>query len=146
MSVDGQAVVEMSDELRLDAVLESVVLLVSMIVAVVVQRNAVEFEERVGNLVTGRRKTTVEGNTRHLLGTADIDTLTLFHVTEVDSINAATGMGDDWRLHVSDKSPLRRAEEWMHLDIRGAGSGTQSSVFVLDQQLTDKRLAETMPG
>lgn len=41
-----------------------------------------------------------------------------------------------------DQRPLRRAEEGVRLDVRGAGARAQTAVLVFDEQLADERFAE----
>lgn len=116
-----------------DAVLlVGLVLMVAVVVTIVVQCDAVELEEWVRHLVSGRGQTTVQRHTLHLLSAADIDTFALLDISEIYSIDAAAGMGDDRRLHMSNKSPLRGTEEGMALDVGGTGPDAKSAVLVLD--------------
>lgn len=107
--------------------------MVSVVVAVMVQSNAVELQEGICHLVSWRRQTTVQRDTRNLLGAADVDAFAFLDISEIDGINAAAWVRNNGRLHMSDESPLRRAEEGVYFDVRGTGSGAKSSILVLDQ-------------
>lgn len=108
-----------------------------MVVAVVVQRDAVEVDKWIPNLDAGRVQATVKG---HALepGAADVDALALLDVAEVDRVDPAAGMGHNGRLHVANESPLSGAEKGMGLDVRGSGSGPQPSILILDQEFPDQ--------
>ena len=95
-------------------------------VAIVVQRHAVEFLEWISNLVSGRGEAGIQRYTLQLAraAVADIDTVRLFHVTEVQSVDTAALIGDDWRLRVAEQSPRGAAEERVALDVRCTGAGT----------------------
>lgn len=108
-----------------DGQLTSLVVAV-VIVAIVMQRNAVEAKEGISNFVARRRQAAVKRNTLQVarLLTTDIHTLTLLDVAEVERVNPTTGVGDNRRLHVSDQGPLRSAEEGVSLDIRSTCTST----------------------
>lgn len=104
-----------------------------VVVTIVVQGDAVELEEGVGNVTARCRQSAIQRHPLHRPGSRQVDTLALFHVTEVDGIDSSASVGNDGWLHVADQRPLRRPEEWMRLDIRSASSGSQSPVLVFDK-------------
>jgi hypothetical protein len=113
-----------------------------LIVTIVMQCHTVKLKERVGNLVSRRRKAAVERNSLQPRAT-EINALALLHVSEVGRLAASRRVGDDGRLHVTNEGPLRSAEERVRLDIGGAGPSSQSPVLILDQQFSYQRLAKT---
>lgn len=117
-----------------------------VIIAIMVQGNAVELEEGIGNFVTRRRKSAIERHACHvrLLGAANVYAFAFLDVSKVDSINTATSMGHDGWLHMSNQGPLRGSEEWVDFDIGRASTGTKSSVLIFDQQLANQGLAKTI--
>jgi hypothetical protein len=58
-------------------------------------------------------------------------------VAEVQSIDAASLVGDDRRFRVAEKSPRGAAEEWVVLYVGCASAGTQTAKLVLDQELAN---------
>ena len=98
----------------------------------VMQRNTVEAEEGVGNLITWRGQATVKRNALQLRA-ADIYALALLHVAEVERVDSTSGVGHDRGLHVTDQSPLGGPEERVSLDIGGTRTGTKTACLVLDQ-------------
>lgn len=87
-----------------------------VVVAVVVQGDAVELFEWISNLAHGRGKTRIE---RYALdpGGSNIYALALLDITEVGCFDALTLVWDNGRLHVTQKCPLSGAEERRCLDI-----------------------------
>lgn len=114
-----------------------------MVVAVVMEGYAVEFLKRIGSLTTGRCEAAVERHALHRPRPADVHTLALLDVAEVDGVEGTPLIWYDWWLHVSDQSPLSRPEEGMYLDVRSSCTGTQSAILVLDKQLAYERFAQT---
>jgi hypothetical protein len=125
------------------AVLVRMVLVVRF-VAIVMQSHAVEFLERIRNLVSGRGKARIQRYTLQLAraAVANIDTVRLLHITEVQSIDTAALVGDDRWLRVAEQSPRGAAEEGMILHVGCTGAGTQAAEFILDEKLADQGLAE----
>ena len=117
-----------------------------VIITFVMQRNAVEFQERILNLIAGCSQPAVKRDTLHSFGPTNIYAIALLHVAEVGGVVALGRVRHDRRLHVSNKRPLRSAEEGMGFDVGRAGPGTQSSVLILDQQLSNKRFTQTVEG
>lgn len=99
-------------------------LIVVVIIAIMVQRDAVELEEGVCYLVSGSRKATVQRHALHRSRSADINAFTLLNVTEVGCFVASQRMRDDRRLHMANKGPLSATEEWVCLDVRCSGTST----------------------
>lgn len=112
-----------------------------VVVAVVVQSDAVELLERIRDFAHGSRKARVQWHTLNLRG-SNVDTLTLLDVPEVRSFDAVALVRNDWRFRVTQQRPLRSAEEGSGLDVRRTSSRSESSGLILDQKLADKRLAE----
>lgn len=44
---------------------------------------------------------------------------------------------------MADERPLCGAEEWVNFDIGGSSASPQSAILILDQELSNKRLAKT---
>lgn len=128
-----------------------------MVLPVVMQRDTVELLKRIRNFRPRSGQATVE---RHALdvahgtpaaavpvrrsGTANVDARALFDVAEVDRVRGAALVRDHRRLHVSQQSPLRGAEESMVLDVGRAGAGAQTATFVFDEELADDGFTKAM--
>ncbi len=115
--------------LRLGAIL----VIVAVIITIVVQGHAVKLEEWIGHLVSGCGEATVQGHSRHLSRSTNVDTFALLDVSEVDGVDASASMRDNGRLHMANEGPLCGAEERVYLDIGSSGSSAESSILVLDQ-------------
>lgn len=122
-------------------------------VSVMVQSHAVELFEWICNLSTRRGESRIQWHALHLARAhaetlvraiaANIDTVRFFDVAEIESVNAATLVGNDRRLRVAKKSPGGAAKEWVILHVRGSGARAETAQFIFDKKLTDERLAET---
>jgi len=80
------------------------------IISVMMQRDRVELFEGIGDFTTGRGEAAVKWDTFHLAGGkteafvragcggggAEVDRVRFFHVTEVDRVDAAALVGNDW--------------------------------------------------
>lgn len=44
---------------------------------------------------------------------------------------------------MAQECPLRCAEEWMRLYIRGTGAGTKATELIFDEEFANERLAKT---
>lgn len=106
-----------------------------IVITIVVQGDAVELEEWVGNITTRCRQSAVQRHPLeiHRPRSGQVDTFAFFHITEVDGIDSSASVRNDGGLHVADQRPLSRPEEWMCFDIRSTSSGSQSPVFVFDE-------------
>lgn len=71
-----------------------------VVVAIVVEGNAVEFFERICNLAHGCCETRVEGHTLHPRG-SNVYALALLYIAEVRRLDALALVWDDGRFHVS---------------------------------------------
>ena len=111
--------------------------MVLVFVALVVQRYAVELQERICDLVSGRREAAIQRNTLHL-GTGDVHAVGFLDVAEVGRFVALGLVGDDGRLHVPDQGPLSGTEEGVAFDVGGTGPGAQTAVLVLDEEFPDE--------
>lgn len=123
------------------------------IVAIMMQRDAVELLERVRDLAAGRREPGVERDALHLAGAhaealvgaaagAEVDALGLLDVAEVEGVNAAALIGDDGGFGVAQQGPGGGAEEGVGFDVRGAGAGAETAELVFDEEFTDEGFAE----
>jgi hypothetical protein len=84
----------------------AVLMLVMRFVTVVMQSHAVELLERIRDLVARRGEAGIQRYTLQLArAVADIDTVRLLDVAEVQSVDTAALVGDDWRLRVAEQSP-----------------------------------------
>lgn len=99
-------------------------MVVVVFVALVMEGDAVELEERIRNLTAGGGQSAIQRYSLDVLGPANVYALALLHVAEVGRLRRLGRVGNDGRLHVANKSPLRGAEEGMPFDIRGACPGT----------------------
>ena len=115
-----------------------------VVVAVMMQGDAVELEEGVRDFVARGRQSTIQRNSLQVLRSraADIYTFTLLDVAEVEGVDATSLMRDNGGLHVPNESPLSRSEERVGLDIGGPCPGSKSPVLIFDQELPDQRLAD----
>lgn len=116
---------------------------VAVVIAVVVQSHAVELFERIRNLAHGGSETRVQWNALDLRYTY-VDALALLDVPEVGCLNAVALVRNDRWFRMAQQCPLCGTEERCRLDIRGASSRSKASSLILDQQLSDERLAETV--
>lgn len=116
---------------------------VVMIVAIVVQSDAVKLLERIRNFAHGSCKTRVQGNTFYFRR-ANVNTLTLLDISEVWRLDPMALMRDDGGLRVAQERPLGGAEERCSLNVRSASTGSESSSLVLDEQFANQRLAEAV--
>lgn len=109
-------------------------------VIVVVECNAVELKEWVCSLVAWSCQSTIQWNTSdvHRPSSADINTLALLDIPEIDRVNPMALVRDNRRLHMANQGPLSGSEEGVGLDVRCTGAGTKSSILVLDQKLPDE--------
>lgn len=87
---------------------------VMRLVALMMQRDAVELLEGIRDLAAGGREAGVERHALHLAGAhaealvraaAEVDALRFLDVAEVQSVDAAALVGDDGRFGVAQKSP-----------------------------------------
>jgi hypothetical protein len=65
-----------------------------------------------------------------------------FDVAEVDRVDAAAGVGDDWGFHVPEQGPRGWFEEGVGFDVAGAGAGAEAAELVFDEEFADERFAE----
>ncbi len=92
-----------------------------MVVAVVMQGDAVEFFERIDHFPARRRQSAVERHAfkLHRPRSTDVDAITLFHIPEIDRVYPFPLVRDNWGLHMANQRPLRRPKEWMCFNVRG---------------------------
>ena len=90
--------------------------MVVVVVAVVVQRDAVELLERIGNLAHGSRKARVQGHALDL-GRPNVHTLALLDIPEVGCLDSVALVRNDRRLRVTQQRPLCGAEERRGFDV-----------------------------
>lgn len=104
-------------------------LLVMCLVSIMMQRHTVELFERIGDLSARCGESRVQRHTFHLARAhaeafvcagavaANVETVRLFDVAEVESIDAAALIGNNRRLGVAKESPRGAAEEWVVLHV-----------------------------
>jgi len=113
-----------------------------VIVAIMMQRNAIEFFKRVGKLAHRRREAGIEGNAFNSRR-ANVYALAFLDVAEIGRLDTSALVRDDRRLHVTKKRPLRGFEKGCSLDVRGTGTRAQSFGLILDQEFANQAFAET---
>lgn len=116
-----------------------------MVVPIVVQRDAVELFEWIRLFLSRRLQSAVQWHSLRLRR-ADIYTLTLLHVTEIDRVDAAALVWDDGWFRMPQESPLCRLEESVVLDVGSSATGAEPLRLVLHEQFTDDMFAETDIG
>jgi len=115
------------------------VLLVVRFVAVVMQGHAVEFFEWICDLIARSGEAGVQRYALHLARTvANVDTVRLLDVAEVEGINTAALVGDYRRFGMAEQSPRGAAEEWVVLHIGCTSARSQAAELVLDEKLADQ--------
>ena len=120
------------------------------VVAVVVERDAVEFLERICQLAAWRGEPAVEWHTLHatrrhgetLVRRAQIHAVALLDITEIDRVDAPSLRRDDGRLRMPQQRPLCRAEEGVRLDVGCARPRPEPPELGFDQKLPDEGFAE----
>ena len=94
-----------------------------VIVAVVMQGDAVELAEGIIHLRSRRGQAAIQRNTFEPRP-ANVHALALLYIAKVDRVSSFRGVGDYGVFHMTYQRPLRRAEEWMRLDVGGASSSS----------------------
>lgn len=92
---------------------------------IMMQRNAIKLLKRIHDILARRRQSGIKGHAlrqpiraqRILIASCDIDALGFLDVAEVDGVDRAPLVRDHGGLHVTDKSPLRGAEEGVGFDV-----------------------------
>lgn len=92
-----------------------------VIIAVMMQRNAVELLEGVCNFTHGSSEAGIQRDALSFRRT-DIDALTFFHIPEVGSFDAAALVRDHGRLHMAQQRPLSCTEERMGFYVGGTSA------------------------
>lgn len=100
-----------------------------MLIAIMMQCNAIELLKRICNFPARRVESTVERYTLHFARgytppfvlarhrRAEIDGMGFLNVAEVDGVDAATLVGNDGWFLVTEESPRGGAEEGMGFDV-----------------------------
>jgi hypothetical protein len=104
-----------------------------VIYTVVMESHRVEALEWIVDFLARGGQITVKGNTLHLRST-DVDRFGLLDRAEVGGVDSLALVGDDRRLGVAKKSPLRSAEEGMTLHVAGTSPGSQAAKLILRKQ------------
>lgn len=100
-----------------------------VLIAIMMQRNAIELLKRIRDFPARRIKPTVERYALHLTRgyappfilardrRAEIDGMRFLDVAEVDGVDAAALVGDDGRFLVTEESPGGGAEKGLGFDV-----------------------------
>ena len=103
----------------------------AVIVAVMVESDAVELFKRIHYFSHGRGKPRVQRDTLRFRG-ANVHALAFLHVPEIWRLDSTALVRDDGRLRVSQQRPLGWSEEGVCLNIGGTGPRAKTAELVLD--------------